>query len=60
MRSTHRQNVIVNLDPANEDLPYECAIDIAELVDLQKVMEEENLGPNGGGWARTRVTNTGN
>jgi len=39
--------VIVNLDPANEDPPYECAIDIAELVDLQNVMEEENLGPNG-------------
>ena len=39
---------MVNLDPANEDLPYECAVNISELVDLAKVMESENLGPNGG------------
>ena len=27
-----RKTVIVNLDPANEFIPYECAINISELV----------------------------
>lgn len=38
---------IVNLDPANNQLPYECALDITELVSLQDVMDEFGLGPNG-------------
>lgn len=43
-----RKTVIVNLDPANDSLPYECVIDISELVSLQEVQENLNLGPNGG------------
>lgn len=43
-----RKAVVVNLDPANDALPYECAVDIAELVSLQEVQENLNLGPNGG------------
>ncbi|KAL1742464.1 hypothetical protein HDZ31DRAFT_43184 [Schizophyllum fasciatum] len=39
---------IVNLDPANETIPYPCAIDISSLITLQDVMEEHGLGPNGG------------
>ncbi|KAF7318838.1 GPN-loop GTPase 2 [Mycena chlorophos] len=39
---------IVNLDPANESIPYPCAIDIAGLITLQDVMAEHGLGPNGG------------
>ncbi|KAH9958195.1 cytoplasmic protein [Russula dissimulans] len=39
---------IVNLDPANDNIPYPCAIDIASLVTLQDVMSEHGLGPNGG------------
>jgi len=39
---------IVNLDPANDALPYPCAVDISELVTLQDVMDEHGLGPNGG------------
>ena len=39
---------IVNLDPANDNIPYPCAIDIASLVTLQDVMVENRLGPNGG------------
>jgi len=38
---------VINLDPANDILPYECAIDISELITVQDVMEEFNLGPNG-------------
>lgn len=35
-------------DPANDVVPYECGIDIRELVSLEKVMDELKLGPNGG------------
>lgn len=38
---------IVNLDPANDALPYPCAVDIAELITLEDIMEEHHLGPNG-------------
>ncbi|XP_029929281.1 LOW QUALITY PROTEIN: GPN-loop GTPase 2 [Myripristis murdjan] len=39
---------VVNMDPANEGLPYPCAVDISELVHLDDVMEGLKLGPNGG------------
>ncbi len=39
---------IVNLDPANDAIPYPCAIDVAELITLKDVMKEYGLGPNGG------------
>ena len=39
---------IVNLDPANDSLPYPCAIDISSLITTQDVMNEHQLGPNGG------------
>lgn len=39
---------IVNLDPANDNIPYPCAIDISQLITLDDVMEEHGLGPNGG------------
>ena len=38
---------VVNLDPANDSLPYPCAVDIAQLITLQEVMDEYQLGPNG-------------
>ncbi|XP_048882113.1 GPN-loop GTPase 2 [Brienomyrus brachyistius] len=43
-----RKVAVVNLDPANEALPYTCAVDISELVTLEDVMEGLKLGPNGG------------
>ncbi|KAI0945762.1 hypothetical protein AcW1_001907 [Taiwanofungus camphoratus] len=39
---------VVNLDPANDNIPYPCAIDISSLITLQEVMNEHELGPNGG------------
>ncbi|KZT66638.1 hypothetical protein DAEQUDRAFT_767860 [Daedalea quercina L-15889] len=39
---------IVNLDPANDNIPYPCAIDISQLITLEDVMTEHGLGPNGG------------
>jgi len=43
-----RKVAIVNLDPANDSLPYPCAVDITELVSLEDVVQETELGPNGG------------
>lgn len=48
-----RKASIVNLDPANDSLPYPCALDIRDIVKLEDVMrdeeeEGEGLGPNGG------------
>ncbi|XP_063900101.1 GPN-loop GTPase 2-like [Zophobas morio] len=42
-----REVVIVNLDPANFFLPYECAVNISSLISLKEVMTELQLGPNG-------------
>ncbi|KAI8971289.1 hypothetical protein BD414DRAFT_518097 [Trametes punicea] len=44
----HRPISIVNLDPANETIPYPCAVDISSLIKLEDVMDEFGLGPNGG------------
>nr|ASF90269.1 hypothetical protein SPAR03058 [Bartheletia paradoxa] len=38
---------IINLDPANDSLPYPCAVNISSLITLQDVMDEFGLGPNG-------------
>ncbi|CAE7368142.1 GPN2, partial [Symbiodinium sp. KB8] len=42
-----RPRTLINLDPANDDLPYDCDIDIRELVSVEDVMSELDLGPNG-------------
>ena len=53
-----RPHCIINLDPANEHMQYQCDIDIRELIDLEDVMKPEGgeddddvgglgLGPNG-------------
>ena len=50
-----RPHCIINLDPANENMTYQCDIDIRDLIDLWDVMrakdDEEQpglgLGPNG-------------
>lgn len=44
----NRRAFFVNLDPANDTLPYECDADIRALHPLSKIMEREGLGPNGG------------
>lgn len=38
---------VINLDPANENLQYTADINIFDLVNVEKVMEEQDLGPNG-------------
>ena len=37
----------MNLDPGVVTLPYEPDVDIRESVDLQQIMEDYSLGPNG-------------
>ena len=43
-----RPVAIVNMDPANDDLPYPCDVSTASLITLQDAMNEFGLGPNGG------------
>lgn len=43
-----RKPSIINLDPANDSLPYDAALDIRDFTTLEQVMQEQNLGPNGG------------
>lgn len=47
LTALNRPVSVVNLDPANDALPYPCAIDIATLITLQEVMDSHQLGPNG-------------
>jgi len=42
------QNVVsLNLDPGAVALPYNPDVDVREYVDLDAIMEEYQLGPNG-------------
>lgn len=47
MQTLGRRAHIVNLDPAAEPSKYEFTIDIRDLISLDDVMEELDLGPNG-------------
>jgi len=42
-----RQVAVINLDPANEELPYTAAADIRDLISLEAAAEQNGLGPNG-------------
>jgi Conserved hypothetical ATP binding protein len=44
----HPFNAQVNLDPAAESFEYDVAFDVRDLITLSDVMEELELGPNGG------------
>ncbi len=46
--SSGRKVAIVNLDPANDYLQYDCDVDISELISLEDTMDKLKLGPNGG------------
>lgn len=39
---------VANLDPAAEEFGYDLAFDIRDLISVEEVMEELELGPNGG------------
>ncbi len=46
--SIERRTAIINLDFANDRLPYKATIDVRDMITLQKAMEDFTLGPNGG------------
>ena len=46
MRELKRKVAIFNIDPSNDDLPYECDVDIRELVKSDDAATENELGPN--------------
>ncbi|EED13153.1 ATP binding protein, putative [Talaromyces stipitatus ATCC 10500] len=48
MGAIGRRCSIVNLDPANDNTSYPCALDVRDLVTLEEIMAEDTLGPNGG------------
>ena len=47
LRGTGRPVALVNLDPANDTLPFAADLELAELVTVPDVMRELRLGPNG-------------
>ena len=48
MTAIERKCSVVNLDPANDATSYPCALDVRDLVTIDEIMEQEELGPNGG------------
>lgn len=48
LTSFGREVAVINLDPANDILPYKVDIDISDLITITDVMENLRLGPNGG------------
>lgn len=42
-----RPTISINLDPANDILPFKADIDIRELITVEDVMDKLSLGPNG-------------
>lgn len=47
-QASNRSAHVVNLDPAAEQFSYPVAFDVRDLISLDDVMEELQLGPNGG------------
>jgi GTPase SAR1 family protein len=48
LQNNKRPAYYVNLDPAAEDFAFEPDLDIKDLISLEDVMDEMDLGPNGG------------
>jgi GTPase SAR1 family protein len=48
MGAVERKCSVVNLDPANDHTSYQPAVDVRDLVTIDEIMQQEDLGPNGG------------
>lgn len=50
LNSIGRNSLVINLDPANDRLPYDCTLDIRDVITLEEIMDDDalRLGPNGG------------
>ncbi|EGV63896.1 hypothetical protein PSN45_004023 [Yamadazyma tenuis] len=42
-----RKPSIINLDPANDSVPYPVDLDIRDYITVEEIMDELSLGPNG-------------
>lgn len=47
LNAVGRKCCVVNLDPANDYIPYDCDVNIKDLVTVEDVQKNLNLGPNG-------------
>jgi len=47
LTAINRSHVLINIDPASENLKYNPVIDIADLISIKEVQSELGLGPNG-------------
>lgn len=47
MNAIGRKCCLVNLDPANDHIPYDCDVNIKDLVTVEDVATNLKLGPNG-------------
>lgn len=45
LNGVKRKCIVINLDPANS---IDCSVDICDLITLEDVMDQFELGPNGG------------
>eukprot|EP01024_Parvocaulis_polyphysoides_P061225 TRINITY_DN6765_c0_g1_i1.p1 TRINITY_DN6765_c0_g1~~TRINITY_DN6765_c0_g1_i1.p1 ORF type:complete len:318 (-),score=31.57 TRINITY_DN6765_c0_g1_i1:260-1159(-) len=43
-----RKVSVVNLDPGNDEVAYECDVDVREIIHVEKIQQTYELGPNGG------------
>lgn len=48
LTGTRRKVILVNLDPANDALPFTPDIDITDIINLGEAIDILKLGPNGG------------
>lgn len=48
LRGLGRRVAVINLDPANDALPFTPDVDLSELITVTDVMRDLHLGPNGG------------
>ncbi|XP_028065412.1 GPN-loop GTPase QQT2-like [Camellia sinensis] len=48
MQASNIQGYVMNLDPAVMSLPFSANIDTRDTIKYKEVMEQFNLGPNGG------------
>ena len=46
MSELKRKVAIFNIDPSNDELPYDCDVDIRQLVTSDQASEDHELGPN--------------
>lgn len=42
-----RNCIVINMDPANDHLPYTPNFDVRDMIDVKSAMKEQALGPNG-------------